>query len=1124
MRPPIKVPFRSICRIGVAGGLWALGVSFVQPVAAQAVGSAIKPNSSAEARVTFSNSLAPLPVAAGTGTATPRIVASNVAAVSAAQLATPLDFNVALKMRNLAEFQERVGNGEIVPFEEVESKYLPLPADYASVRAWLAGQGFAVTRDDARRLAIFVRGTPAQIQTSFEVTMQSVTVAGATYTAASTAPSLPATVAGPVLGINGLQPYLQARKHSRLVPLSGLTTNANLGFPYLVPQILKAYDAATLGVAGTTLTGANQKIAIIIDTFPLSTDLTTFWSDNGISQSLSNIEEVNVPNGTLDATGGEETLDVEWSSSIAPGDKVRVYASDNLYFSSIDQCLSQLATDVSGTSPAQPDIHELSISLGIGETYLGVGNSEFTTESQYFVTIANGSTAYGGVTIFVSAGDAGSTPDGSGHSSGGPLQAAYESTDPSVTGVGGTALLVDATTGLRTSEVVWDDTTAGSYYGVGETGGGTSIEFSRPTWQTGMGVPAGTKRLAPDVALVSAGSTPGLLIFNGLEYYVSGTSWASPTWAAFTALINQGRNVNTLARLPLGLLNPRIYPLNGTGNFYDITSGNNAFGANADGNYAATAGYDECTGIGVPDVAVLLGTLLGPTIASFTPTSGLASTSVAITGANFYNVTSVTFNGVNAASYTVNSPNQITAIAPTGVTTGPLGVTALGDTTTSSTNFSVPTLIQTVTTTADAGAGSLRAALAVASSNGQPNIINFSIPATDPGAVGSSVTITLGSPLVPGANDGYLTTIDGGTGVNNVTLSGNGGTQILNIASGVNLTINALNLTRGSGNDGGAISVAQGGALRLTNSAVFNNSASLGGGIYTGTGCALTLTNVTISGNSASSLGGGLYAPCTTMATNCTIANNSAEYEGGVLLDGTGATFTLGNTIIAGNTASYSPDANGNFTSQGYNLIGNASGANGFTATGDQTGVSALLSALGNHGGPTLTHELEIGSPAIDTGNSALTVDQRGLPRPYGAASDIGAYELQPESYTFWASYNFPSGTPAASTGYAADPNGDGIPNGIAQFFGLNPLAPDSAGSVLQSEIQGDNLVLQYPRSITADPTKVFAEASTDLQTWTTAGITYEDLGPASATTELIQAVIPMNGAPAIFGRLHYTP
>ena len=654
----------------------------------------------ATTRVTFANSLAPLPNIAGTKAVTSsHIAASSVAALSAKQLAVSQEFHVAMAMRNFTEFQTRVSNGEYVPFDEMEAKYLPLPGDYAAVRAWLVGQGFTVTKDDERRLAIFLSGTPAQIQASFEVKMQGVTVDGTTYAAATTAPSLPAGIAGSVLGINDLQPYLQPHRHIRLPAAVGPTPEATTSSPFTVPQVLKAYDATNLSVGGTTLTGANQKIAIIIDAFPATSDLTGFWNANGISQSLSNIEEVNVPNGTIDATSGEETLDVEWSSSVAPGCKVRVYLSDTLSFTNINKALSQVATDVSGNSPAQPTIHEMSMSLGIAETSLGKGSSIFTSESQYFATIANGN-AGGGVSVFVSAGDGGSVPSGT-------LSPEYESTDPNVTGVGGTSLTTSPTTGLRTSEVVWDDVTASQYAGFespGATGGGTSIQFTRPAWQVGTGVISGSMRLAPDVASIGAESSPGYLYYGGATY-VAGTSWSSPTWAGIAALINHGRSLNSPVRLPPGLLNPRLYPLVGTNNFFDVTSGNNTLGSSKAGstngvaNYTAGTGYDECTGLGVPDVANLVKTLLGPTVTSFSPSNGVVGTSVAITGTNFYTSgtlpLAVTFNGT-AASFTLNSATQITAVVPAGATAGPINVTSLGDTTVSSPNFGASPNLQVV--------------------------------------------------------------------------------------------------------------------------------------------------------------------------------------------------------------------------------------------------------------------------------------------------------------------------------------------------------------------------------------------------------------------------------------------
>ncbi len=92
--------------------------------------------------------------------------------------------------------------------------------------------------------------------------------------------------------------------------------------------------------------------------------------------------------------------------------------------------------------------------------------------------------------------------------------------------------------------------------------------------------------------------------------------------------------------------------------------------------------------------------------------------------------------------------------------------------------------------------------------------------------------------------------------------------------------------------------------------------------------------------------------------------------------------------------------------SDGYNLIQNT---NACTITGNTTGniygIDPLLGPLQDNGGPTFTHALLPGSPAIDAGNAfGLTTDQRGFPRPYDLpgitnasdGSDIGAYEFNP--------------------------------------------------------------------------------------------------------------------------------
>jgi hypothetical protein len=104
-------------------------------------------------------------------------------------------------------------------------------------------------------------------------------------------------------------------------------------------------------------------------------------------------------------------------------------------------------------------------------------------------------------------------------------------------------------------------------------------------------------------------------------------------------------------------------------------------------------------------------------------------------------------------------------------------------------------------------------------------------------------------------------------------------------------------------------------------------------------------------------------------------------------------------TIVAGNSATNSLDVYGTLTSQGHNLIGTTNDVLGLVAS-DITNTNALLGPLQNNSGPTLTHPLLPGSPAIDagTGVGAPSVDQRGFPRPSGNGVDIGACEFRSAS------------------------------------------------------------------------------------------------------------------------------
>jgi hypothetical protein len=208
---------------------------------------------------------------------------------------------------------------------------------------------------------------------------------------------------------------------------------------------------------------------------------------------------------------------------------------------------------------------------------------------------------------------------------------------------------------------------------------------------------------------------------------------------------------------------------------------------------------------------------------------------------------------------------------------------------------------------------------------------------------------------------------------------------------------------------GGGIANASGGSVSVTGSVVWGNSSSpgtTGGGIFNdGT---FQMTNSTISGNTvvnqswaASASSAGVYNRGAFTAVGITVSNNVSRSEGGIT--NAGGVVSIANSLIAGNVAGGHPDVAGVFLSLGHNLVGDASGASGFLAFGDLVDPNAVqfLGPLQDNGGPTLTHALLPGSPAIDAGSNdiGLATDQRGVARPWdgnlkdGAIVDIGAFE-----------------------------------------------------------------------------------------------------------------------------------
>jgi hypothetical protein len=246
------------------------------------------------------------------------------------------------------------------------------------------------------------------------------------------------------------------------------------------------------------------------------------------------------------------------------------------------------------------------------------------------------------------------------------------------------------------------------------------------------------------------------------------------------------------------------------------------------------------------------------------------------------------------------------------------------------------------------------------------------------------------------------------------------------------LTGNHNPADQGSGY-GGGISTYGGklpGYVSVSNSTISGNSAFYGGGGISGGFSGLTIINSTISGNTTGDpdygYGGGIAAS-SVMITNSTISGNSASYSGGGIASSGHA--VIANSTLSGNSASsgggiYNAYQNsaleisntilnagplgenifnngGTVTSHGYNVSSDTGGGY-LTAPGDQINTDPLLGPLQDNGGPTPTHMLLPGSPAIDAGDPNFTPppsrDQRGpcFYRVFGRRIDVGSVETQP--------------------------------------------------------------------------------------------------------------------------------
>jgi hypothetical protein len=284
-----------------------------------------------------------------------------------------------------------------------------------------------------------------------------------------------------------------------------------------------------------------------------------------------------------------------------------------------------------------------------------------------------------------------------------------------------------------------------------------------------------------------------------------------------------------------------------------------------------------------------------------------------------------------------------------------------------------------VTNTDDAGAGSLRQAIIDAPDGAA---IRF-----DPAIAGQTIVLSTGTLEI----DKTLT-IEGPL-ASGMTISGGFSFQVFHIDNAGNAILRNLSIVNGYNKFGGGLSVE--GTAILDHSLVANNEAAeaAGGGISVSGSGLLAVVNSTISGNVSPTQGGGIYSIGSTSIRNSTIVNNAAgQTAGGIYA--VGESLALRNSIVANNVAAAESNCHVDLfavTYIGRILSNDAScGADPTIAVGNPA-----LDPLANNGGPTKTHALRIGSPAIDGGSACSeNTDQRYVARNQGASCDVGAFEF----------------------------------------------------------------------------------------------------------------------------------
>ena len=436
--------------------------------------------------------------------------------------------------------------------------------DQKAIRKFAAQYGLKVTLAHSARRTMKLSGTVAQLNAAFSVDLQDFYHAGGRFRAHPGPVQLPEELHGIVVGVLGLDNRIHARPHFRI--------NAQ-------PAQAQSFDPIQMASLYNFPAGSGQGQCIALIELGggfQTSDLQTYFA--GLDLPVPQVTAVAVDGGSNQPTGdpngadGEVMLDIEIAGAIAPNANLAVYFAPN--------------TDAGFLDAITSAIHDTTRKPSVISISWGGAESSWSAQSMTAFDQAFQDAASMGITICVASGDSGSSDgvaDGADHVD-------FPSSSSFVLACGGTR--VDASGSAIASETVWNDGSSG-----GAGGGGVSTVFALPSWQQGLHTTmtdgsssALAHRGVPDVAADADPRTGYNVLIDGSMMVVGGTSAVAPLWAALIARINAN------LQHPLGYLNPLLY--GAASSLNDITQGDN-------GDFAASTGWDACTGLGSPDGARL---------------------------------------------------------------------------------------------------------------------------------------------------------------------------------------------------------------------------------------------------------------------------------------------------------------------------------------------------------------------------------------------------------------------------------------------------------------------------------------------------------------------------------------